>query len=98
MQFTYSIPDDQINFLKVLTSKAIQSITVLCNNADLTGSNGVRFFSDNDRVFSEDDPIMKYFTVHNGCQVRPKIIIVRTIPLSGLQIYAIDSVKSLLVC
>nr|AAW27810.1 unknown [Schistosoma japonicum] len=66
--FTYNMEMNQINFLQLLSSKANQQLTLLCNDIQFNDNNLPRLFTNNDKELSKNGSILRYNLLENSCQ------------------------------
>ncbi|VDN10625.1 unnamed protein product [Dibothriocephalus latus] len=70
-EFDYEIPADQLSFLKVLSDKAKQEITVNCRQSSVTESGlASRLLADNDLYFTAEGPLFRYKVLLDDCQYK----------------------------
>lgn len=69
VQLTYEIPDNQLQFLKLMTETASQQLTVLCSRVSLVNEQQLRLFSDNDKEFTDHGPLLRFSVLEDGCRV-----------------------------
>ncbi|MDG6100408.1 hypothetical protein EXU34_23500, partial [Alteromonas sp. ZYF713] len=63
--FEYNVPGDQLAFLKMLSSKAKQNVTVVCRQSS---QEEARLLSDNDHYFSRHGELFSYSVLRDECQ------------------------------
>lgn len=63
--FEYSVSGDQLSFLKMLSARAKQNLTVICRQSSQVDA---RLMSDNDQYFSRDGELFRYNVLRDECQ------------------------------